>query len=126
MGNWETSYSTAIAKAKKSGKKLLLDFTGSDWCGWCVRLDNEVFSKKEFQNYAKDNLILVKLDFPRSIKQSNELKKQNKSLANKFGIKGYPTIILLDNNEKLLGQTGYQKGGAVKYVQHLIGLIGKQ
>ncbi|MBN2790008.1 MAG: thioredoxin family protein [Candidatus Delongbacteria bacterium] len=124
MGNWETSYSAAVSKAKKSGKKLLLDFTGSDWCGWCIKLDNEVFSKKDFQNYADKNLILVKLDFPRSIKQSNELKKQNKSLARKFDIRGYPTIILLDNNEKLLGKTGYQKGGAAKYVKHLKGIIG--
>ncbi|MDA3885109.1 MAG: thioredoxin family protein [Candidatus Delongbacteria bacterium] len=124
VGKWETSYSTAIKKAKDSGKMLLLDFTGSDWCGWCVKLDNEVFSKKEFQDYADKNLILLKLDFPRAIKQSNELKKQNRALASKFGIKGYPTIIVLNNNEKLIGRTGYQKGGPKKYIAHLKGLIG--
>lgn len=124
MGNWETSYSTAVTKAKESGKGLLLDFTGSDWCGWCIKLDNEVFSKKEFQDYANENLILVKLDFPRSIKQTQEIKSQNNSLAKKFGIRGYPTIVILDKNEKLVGQTGYQQGGAVKYIQHLKGIIG--
>jgi len=123
---WETSYSTALKKAKESGKNLLLDFTGSDWCGWCIKLDDEVFSKIEFKVYAKENLILVKLDFPKSIEQSKKLKEQNNALAKKFGIKGFPTIIIIDSNEELIGQTGYQQGGPVNYVKHLKGIIGSK
>ncbi len=116
---WTDNYAKAVEQAKAEKKFLLLDFTGSDWCGWCIRLDKEVFSQKEFQSYAKENLVLVKLDFPRSFNLPGKTVKQNKELAQKFQIKGYPTIILLAPDEKLVGQTGYQPGGAEAYVQHL-------
>ena len=62
---WETDFAKASAKAKAEGKHILIDFSGSDWCGWCIKLDKEVFSKKAFKSYAKENLILVLADFPR-------------------------------------------------------------
>jgi len=118
-GEWITDYQAAIKFAKETNKPILINFTGSDWCGWCIKLVNEVFSKAEFEAYAKENLILLKLDFPRSIPQSAELKQQNQSLQKKFGITGYPTIILIDQNEKEIGRSGYQQGGPVAYVNHL-------
>ncbi len=122
-GEWTEDYKAALKTAKEKNMPVLVNFTGSDWCGWCVRLDKEVFSRKDFQKYAKKNLILLKIDFPRSRKQSDELKKQNEKLAGKFGIRGFPTILILDEDGKVLAQTGYQPGGAKNYVKHLKKLI---
>jgi len=124
-GEWETDFAKASEAAKKDGKPMLLDFTGSDWCGWCMKLDKEVFKKSEFKDYAKQSLILVQLDFPHQKPQSKKLKEQNAALAKKYEIKGYPTIILLSSEGELVGQTGYQPGGAEKYVEHLKSLLGK-
>lgn len=123
---WVTDYAAAVKKAKKENKSLLLNFTGSDWCGWCIKLDKEVFSQAEFKEYAEENLVLVKLDFPKRTQISEAEKAQNNELAQKYGIRGFPTIILLDNDEKLVGQTGYQRGGAAAYVEHVEGMISKQ
>lgn len=125
-GTWEDNFETAKATAAKENKPILLDFTGSDWCGWCIRLDNEVFSKKEFKDYAKDNLVLVTVDFPNEKHQSKKLKDQNKELAKKYGIEGYPTIVLVDAEGKKLAQTGYMEGGAAKYVEHLKQLLASE
>ena len=103
---------------------MLLDFSGSDWCGWCIKLDREVFSQKEFQDYAKDSLVLVLVDFPRQKKLPAKTVKQNEGLSQKYGIRGYPTIVILGPDGKLVGQTGYQPGGAAAYVTHLKELIG--
>ena len=83
---WETNYQAALEQAAKENKMVLLDFTGSDWCGWCIKLKKDTFSKPEFQKLAEEKLVLVELDFPRSKTQSAELKKQNQELAEKFGI----------------------------------------
>lgn len=120
---WETDFAKASAAAKQADKYMLLDFSGSDWCGWCIKLDKEVFSKPEFKAYAEKNLVCVLVDFPRRKTQSAELKKQNESLSRKYGIEGFPTIVLLAPDGALAGQTGYQPGGAGKYVEHLKSLI---
>jgi thioredoxin-related protein len=78
----------------------LLDFTGSDWCGYCIKLDEEVFSKPSFKKFAKENLVLVELDYPRGKNLPKKTKEQNDSLKSKYGISGYPTIILLDSDGK--------------------------
>ncbi len=124
-GEWETDFAKASEAAKKDSKFMLLDFTGSDWCGWCMKLDKEVFKKSDFKDYAKQNLVLVSLDFPRSKPQSKKVKDQNKELQKKYEIKGYPSIIILSPEGELVGQTGYQEGGAAKYVEHLKSIIGK-
>ena len=98
---------------------MLVNFTGSDWCIWCKRLSSEVFQQKDFESYAKDNLVLVMLDFPKDIEQTQEIKEYNNKLAQKYGIQGFPTILLIDGQGKLVAQTGYQPGGAAKYVEHL-------
>jgi protein disulfide-isomerase len=117
--SWQDNLEKALQQAKKENKAVLVNFTGSDWCIWCKRLTEEVFSKKEFETYAKKNLILVKLDFPRNIEQSTETKMYNNNLAQKFGIQGFPTILLFNSSGKLVLTTGYQPGGPATYVNHL-------
>ena len=116
---WYDNLDQAEAVAQKEGKPILVNFTGSDWCIWCKRLSNEVFSKDAFVSYAKENLILVKIDFPENIPQSAETKFYNNQLAQRFGVQGYPTIVLLNSSGSVLGVTGYQPGGAEAYIQHL-------
>ena len=116
---WNTNMEEAMQIAKKENKAVLVNFTGSDWCKWCFKLNDEVFSQAEFEKYAQENLVLVKLDFPRSIPQTNATKQYNQTLAQKYGIQGFPTILIMDNTGKLLAKTGYQQGGAVNYVNHI-------
>ncbi len=120
---WMTDFSAAQKLAEKTKKPMLVDFTGSDWCPWCIRLDKEVFAQKAFQEYAAANLILVKIDFPRGIRQSDAVKKQNQKLAEKYGIRGFPTVLLINGDGKVIGSTGYKPGGAEKYVAHLKSLL---
>jgi len=107
---WLTDLKQAQDEAKANKKLLLLDFTGSDWCGWCIKLDREVFSKPAFKDYANKNLVLVEVDFPRSKTQSATEKKQNYELAERYGIEGYPTIIVLDSEGKKIGALSYDAG----------------
>jgi len=116
---WMTDLPKAQAKAKAEHKMVMLDFTGSDWCGWCIKLKGEVFSKPEFAEYAKKNLVLVEVDFPRAKQQTEELKKANQSLQEKYKIDGYPTIIVLDGEGKQVGQLGYQTGGPKPFIAEL-------
>ncbi|CAA6676573.1 MULTISPECIES: thioredoxin family protein [unclassified Lentimonas] len=123
---WMTDFDAAKAKAKAEDKPMLLDFTGSDWCGWCIKLDKEVFGEAAFKEYASSELVLVELDFPRGKEQSAELKAQNEKLAKQYGIRGFPTILVLSPDGELIEQTGYQRGGAEAYVEHIKGIVAKQ
>jgi protein disulfide-isomerase len=108
--DWQTDYAKALQMAKAQNKRVLLDFTGSDWCGPCIDLRKRVFSRPEFLKYAEKNLILVEVDFPQRKSQSAELKKQNEKLSGQYGIdrKGFPTIFLLEPSGKVLREfTGY-------------------
>ncbi len=122
-GGWTDNYAKARYAAAVTGKPLFLDFTGSDWCGWCKKLENEIFSKDEFKKYAQENLILVKLDFPKKKELPEKLVAQNRSLAMKFGIQGFPTLIILDPSGKKIGQAGYMKGGPVPFIDNLKTII---
>ena len=107
---WETNYAKALEMAKAQNKRVLLDFTGSDWCPPCMALRKQVFSRPEFRAFAEKNLILVELDYPQRKKQSPELKSQNEKLSSQYGIdeKGFPTVVLIDPSGKVLRQfTGY-------------------
>ncbi len=102
--NWHTDVNKAIELSVKTNKPLFFFFTGSDWCGWCIRLQKAVFSKPEFEKWANESVILVELDFPRRTKISADLQKQNRELANMFGVRGYPTIWFVSpkpENEKI-------------------------
>jgi len=113
---WLDDYHKAQEEAKASHKLLLLNFTGSDWCGWCIRLDQDVFSKSDFKDFATKNLVLLELDFPRpggsrAQAQTAELKKQNLDLARQYNVFGFPTLIVLDGNGQKLWQfEGYLPG----------------
>ena len=120
---WMTNYEAAKIKAAAEQKPLLLEFTGSDWCPPCIRLNKEVFSQAAFLDYAAKELVIVKLDFPRKKAQSAELKAQNVALRDQFGIRGYPTVLLLTPDGKQIDQTGYRRGGAEAYVKHLKGML---
>lgn len=97
---WDDDYEKSLAKAKETKKMVLLDFTGSDWCGYCMKLDEEVFSKPAFKKFAKENLVLVELDFPHSNPLPKKTKAQNDALGKKYKVTGYPTIVLLDSDGK--------------------------
>lgn len=122
---WFTNLEEAQAVAQDKNVPIFIHFTGSDWCGWCFKLEEEVYSKKVFQDYVAENMVMVVIDFPREIKQSAETKAYNESLARKFGIRGFPTVQLLKSDGTSLAQTGYQYGGAEKYIEHLEELINK-
>lgn len=113
---WHTSYDKAIAESKKTGKPILADFTGSDWCYWCKVLDKEVFETSEFKTWAKKNVVLLYLDYPQAKKLSPELTKQNEKLAEKFKIRGYPTVLVINSKGAEIGKLGYMEGGPKKWI----------
>lgn len=94
---WETDVDAAIALAKKDGKSVMLEFTGSDWCPPCIMMAKKVFSKEEFVTAASKDFVLVHLDFPKGDK---ELAKKNEPYSEKYKIEGFPTVILLDGEGK--------------------------
>ncbi|TXB70297.1 thioredoxin family protein [Phaeodactylibacter luteus] len=113
---WLVDIDEAYAISQKTGKPILANFTGSDWCGWCKRLDAAVFSKPEFKSWADDNVVLLELDFPRRKQLPDEIRQQNYSLQQSFGVRGYPTVWVfhMDKNDQTgnmeiqaLGKTGY-------------------
>lgn len=119
-GEWLTDLTKAQEKAKAEKKLVLLDFTGSDWCPPCKNLHKTVLVSPEFTQFAKDNLVLVEIDFPNNKPQSAELKAANKELAKKFGITGYPTIVVLDGSGKeVFKKVGYGGTPAKDYVADL-------
>lgn len=121
---WHTDVKEAIAIGNKENKPLLMFFTGSDWCGWCIRLQKEVLLTPEFNKWAKDKVILVELDFPRSVPQSAETKQQNAEIQRAFGVQGYPTVYFAKAatkdgivNFQGLGRTGYVAGGSGAWLE---------
>ena len=121
VGNdtWLEDMDKAIETAKAENKFLLLDFTGSDWCPPCIKLDEEVFSKEEFATKASEHFVLVKLDFPRTKELDEKTKQQNEQWSKKFSIEGFPTVFLIDVDEKPFGILGYQEGGVGPYLENL-------
>jgi protein disulfide-isomerase len=117
--NWHINLEEAVEVAQSENKNILVNFTGSDWCIWCMRLSDEVFSKEEFADYAEDNLVLVKLDFPRKMKLPESEQEYNYNLMYKYGVRGFPTILLMDSEGNLVKATGYIKGGAKNYIKHI-------
>jgi len=124
-GDWETDFDKAMKQSAKEGKPMLVNFTGSDWCGWCIKLEKEVFSTKEFKTWAKKNVILVKLDFPRKSKQTAKEKARNKELSKKYAVRGFPTILFIDGKGKTVGKSGYMRGGPSAWTKSAEGILKK-
>jgi thioredoxin-related protein len=118
---WTDNYAQAVETAKAEKKYLLLDFTGSDWCGFCKLLDKEVFSTPQFANWAKKNVVLVQVDFPHQTPLTDEVKKQNSGLAAKYPVGGYPTIVIIKpSGKEIAKEVGYHPGsGAAAYIRGL-------
>jgi len=121
---WLTNFSKAQSQARSEKKALLVDFTGSDWCGWCIRLQREVFSKPEFDEYARKNLVLVEVDFPKRKAQSDAQLRANRALAQRFSVEGYPTLVVLDSSGKEMGRLGYEPGGTKPFLARLSKMTG--
>ena len=122
---WTEDFDEAGKRAKETDRPLLLNFTGSDWCPPCMRLHKEVFDAPEFKTYAAENLVLVTVDFPRRRKLPAEVKKRNESLATKYGVNSFPTIIILDPSGKELDRTGYVRGGPSAFIKVVKKVTGK-
>jgi protein disulfide-isomerase len=116
---WGEHYDRALEQARTEHKLVLLDFTGSDWCIWCHRLDEQILSKPFFLDYAREHLVLVTIDFPQNKSQLPETVRQNATLSEKFSVTGYPTIVLVDAEGRELGRTGYMQGGPKTFVREL-------
>jgi thioredoxin-related protein len=117
---WTSDFAAAKKEAAESKKDLLIDFTGSDWCGWCIKLVDEVFKHDAFKTGVKDKFVLVEIDFPNDkSKLTPETQKQNEELGKTYAVQGYPTILLTDSDGKPYAATGYQAGGPESYVKHL-------
>lgn len=113
---WLTDYAKALTQAKAQNKAVLIDFTGSDWCGWCMKLDKEVFSVQDFKSYAAQKLVLLKIDFPRRKSLPAAETAQNEKLASKFGIQGFPTVVVLKADGTKAGELGYMPGGPSAFI----------
>ena len=114
---WHVDVDEAYKESKETGKPILANFTGSDWCGWCKSLSAAVLVKPEFQKWAKENVVLLELDFPKRKSVPDDIKKQNANLRQAFKVRGFPTIWVFEldkekETEELkinaLGKTGYK------------------
>jgi protein disulfide-isomerase len=120
--NWTTDLAKAQAQARKENKLVLLDFTGSDWCPWCIKFEKEVLNTPEFVGYSKANLVPVLLDFPHTKAQIDALKQANKALKEKYHVGGFPTYVLLNASGKEVGrQVGYEAGGPKAFIAKIDG-----
>lgn len=115
--SWLTDFEAAKAQAAEEGKTVMINFTGSDWCGWCMRLKEEVFSKPEFDSFAAKNLVLVEIDFPKRKPLPASALKANAALADKLRVAGYPTLIFFNPQGKEVYRGGYEPGGVTAFVQ---------
>jgi len=114
---WVSDFDKAVEMAKASNRNILMDFTGSDWCPWCIRMDKEVLNTKEFKAYAEKNLVLMLVDFPQSKQLPQKVQDQNAGLQKKYEPEGFPTFILVDKEGKVLGvQSGYLEGGPSAFI----------
>ena len=116
---WVTNFEEAKAAAAKDSKDLLIDFTGSDWCGWCIKLQKEVFTLDAFKQESPKHFVMLELDFPQKKELPKELKEQNAKLQETYAIEGFPTILLTDAKGRPYAKTGYMPGGPEAYNKHL-------
>ena len=121
---WMTNYEDALNKARAASKPIVLFFTGTGWCGWCTKLEQEALSTPDFIGATKDKFVFVKLDFPLNRNsQDPRTQDQNQQLQKKFDVKGFPTIVVIDSRQNQIGVSGYLPGGGKKYADHLLKMV---
>jgi thioredoxin-related protein len=120
---WTSNYSVGMQQAAKEGKNVFLYFTGSDWCGWCKKLDQEVLSQAEFANATGSKFVFVKLDYPMNKAGDEAQVQQNARLKQQYGVTGFPTVVLLDSKGTFIAETGYRSGGPRSYAAYIEQLI---
>ncbi|RKS02596.1 MULTISPECIES: thioredoxin family protein [unclassified Flavobacterium] len=124
--NWTTNFEEAKATAEKENKKILLVFSGSDWCAPCIKLDKNVWQSEVFKAYANDHLVLLRADFPK--KKNNalpeDLRTANLALAEKYNKEGFfPLVAVLDKTGKVMAKKGYESQSADQFVTELKAII---
>ena len=118
---WVTDFAAASTQAQTTNKPLLLNFTGSDWCPWCIKMDQEVLDTPQFKDFAAQNLVLVYVDFPQHKELPAALAAQNNALQQKYQIEGFPSFVILDSKgNKLAQMVGYQQGGPSAFINHCL------
>ncbi len=121
--SWISNIEQAVETAGKENRSVLVNFTGSDWCSWCFRLRDEVFTMPAFAEYSSSALVLVEIDFPKKKVLPDDVKRYNEGVLRKYGVRGFPTVILLNGKGEEIARTGYVQGGAAVYVEHLKNLV---
>lgn len=116
---WLDNFEQAKKESAQFKQPIFALFTGSDWCGWCIKLESEALGTQAFKDYASKNLILFKADFPARRKLPAEVRRANKALARQYNVRGFPTVLILDKEGKKLAETGYRSGGGQVYVNHI-------
>ena len=120
---WTTNYQQAVSQAQQGNKHIFLFFTGSDWCGWCKKFENEALSTPQFAQGVGERFVFVEVDFPMSKALPADLQKQNADLKKKYGVTGYPTVVILDSAQNFVAETGYRPGGGKAYADYLLQFI---
>jgi thioredoxin-related protein len=122
--SWLTDLNAGRTQAQQEGKFVMINFTGSDWCPWCIKLRQEVFSQPEFETFASRNLVLVEIDFPKRTPQAAAVQKANSSLVTQYKVDRFPTLIFLNPQGKVVHRGGYLPGGVRPFVQEMTKLLG--
>lgn len=115
---WVQTLEQAVAESESSGKPIMFVFSGSDWCSYCQRLEQEVLQTPEFESWASQNVIKVMVDFPRYHHLSADVARQNEDLRNHFAaqLRGYPTVLLVQADGSVLGRSGFVAGGPIPWI----------
>lgn len=121
--DWNTDYKKAFEQAREQNKKVLLVFSGSDWCVPCIKLEKEIWSSDYFKNNYKEHFVLLRADFPR--RKKNQLpesqREKNAYLAEKYNPNGlFPLVLVLDADGNVMGKAGYEKKSPEEYFNKLI------
>jgi thioredoxin-related protein len=122
--SWLTDFNAAKAQAGREGKTVLINFTGSDWCGWCIKLKQEILSQPEFEAFADKHLVLVEVDFPKRKPLSPAQQQVNRNLAGQYRVDGFPTLVFVNAQGQEIRRGGYEPGGVKPFVQNLAKFIG--
>jgi len=115
---WQTDYSQALNQAKTQSKPIFLFFTGKGWCSYCTKLENEVLKTADFQNAVGNQFVFVEIDY-----QHGRVSPMTKKLIDRYKIKGFPTVVIINSQEKVLGEVGYKPGGGKKYAEMVSQMI---